>query len=118
MSETNGHAVTLAEAKDKARRKTVKVPIEAFGGDVVLREMGGRERDEWEDLSTLATERKSVRGIMGNLISMCWVDESGERVCKPEDTDDFPASVVSELFEKCIEINRITQRDVEVMAKN
>lgn len=117
LEEMNGHAVTLDQAK-QAKCRTQRVRIEAFDGEVILQEMDGKRRDEYEDLTTKLKERNTIKGVMSNLIAMSWVDDDGKRVAKASDIDELPASAVSQMFQACIDLNGITEKDVEVLAKN
>lgn len=107
-------------------RKFEVLPVPEWGGDVRLRTLTGRERDEFES-STVQTNKKGQQSanlvnIRARLVSLCIVDENDERIF-PSKTDihllgDKSAAALERVFSKCNEMNGLTNEDVEELAEN
>ena len=117
----------MEEMKLSLKRKEFKVVLESEGVETpyLLREMNGKERDS--HLTSIADRMKydakgnvkglkSFDGLHAALLTRTLFTEDG----KPVSVDviqDFPASVVSKLFDKSQEINALDD-DSAKEAKN
>lgn len=96
--------------------ETVHMP--EWGGDVKIKTMSIAEQIEFEELSSKKTKESDV---VFNLIYLSCVDEDGNRLF--EEQDDIAnlkkksAPAITRLFQKCIDINLITQKELDTLAK-
>lgn len=107
-------------------RKYETIPVPEWGGDVRLRTLTGRERDEFE-ASTVETNKKGQQranlvNIRARLVSLCLVDDDGNRMFT-ERRDiillgEKSAAALERVFSKCNEMNGLSDKDVEELAEN
>jgi hypothetical protein len=104
--------------------------VPEWDGSVMIRVLTGRERDEFESF-LLKKQGKGVptgsiadtKGIRSFLVSRVLCDEQGNRLFSSDDADvamleSKNGAVLDRLFKKCLEVNALTERIVEEMAKN
>jgi hypothetical protein len=103
--------------------KTVDVEVPEWGGTVRLRMLTAKERDAFE-ASTVETRgnkmKQNLANIRARLVSLCIVDESGKRVFESGDVarlGEKSAAALQRLFNKCNELNGLTDEDVEDLAE-
>lgn len=107
-------------------RKYELLDVPEWGGEVRLRTLTGRERDEFE-ASTVETNKKGQQrtnlvNIRARLVSLCLVDEEGNRMFT-EKRDvillgEKSAAALERVFAKCNEMNGLSEKDVEELAEN
>lgn len=105
-------------------RQAIEEEVPEWGGSVLLAPMSAIERDAFE-ASMLDNKGKSdknrLRNFRARFIASCIVDESGNRLFSDKDIvalGQKSAAAVSRLFEKCRDINGMTDSDVEEIEKN
>ena len=125
MGSYLGHDAILA--RNALKTEEVKVPEWAdpdSGADVVLvRELRGRERDEWE--ASLAVQRgrqmvPDVSNMRAKLVARCVVDQDGEPVFSQQDVaalGELSAAALDRVFEVASRLSGLAAADVEEMGK-
>lgn len=100
-------------------RKTKVVPVPEWGGEVLIRSLTGKERDEFE--ASLVEQRGSktkqnIANFRARLLSLCIVNEQMERLFAPSDIPALGNKSVAALqrvFNACNELNGLSDEDVE-----
>jgi hypothetical protein len=108
---------------DDRRFEIVKVP--EWGGEVRVRSLTGRERDEFES-TTYNTKGGKVKENFDNfrarLIAKCVVDEDGKLVftnrAEIAMLGNKSAAALQRIFNKCQELNGLTNEDVEELTED
>jgi hypothetical protein len=104
--------------------KTEDVPVPEWGGSVLVRELRGRERDEWE--ASLAVQRgrqmvPDVANMRAKLAARCIVDPDGEPLFSQQDVNalgELSAAALDRVFEVASRLSGLNPGDVEEKAKN
>ena len=104
-------------------RKFEIVHVPEWGGDVRLRSLSGRERDEFES-STMKLKNGKQEQDMDNFrarfVALCIVDEDGKRIFVTKSEIGIlgskSVSALQRLFNKASEMNGMSEDDVEAMA--
>lgn len=108
-------------AANDRRYEIVHVP--EWDGDVRLRTLTGRERDEFES-STVKTRNGKQEPDMDNFrakfVALCVVDEDGKRIFVTKNDIGIlgskSVSALQRLFNKASEMNGMSESDVEELA--
>lgn len=123
MAALTKEAILAAANPKELAREEVDVP--SLGGTVIVREMTGTERDDYE--ATIMTRRGGGRLVVNTenfrarLLVRCIVNESGERLFADGDADALGmlgASKIGRLYEIASRLNVITPQDMEELKKN
>ena len=104
---------------DDLRRETVEVP--EWGGEVLLRELRGRERDAFEEGSMDSKRNVMMTNMRARLVAASAIDEQGERLFSNKEAaqlGDKSATALNRLFEVCCRLSGITSDDVDKLEKN
>lgn len=104
--------------------KTEDVPVPEWGGSVLVRELRGRERDEFE--ASLAVQRgrqmvPDVENMRAKLVALTVVGEDGEPVFTRQDVaalGELSAAALDRVFEVASRLSGLNQDAVEEKAKN
>jgi len=109
------------------KRKVVEVP--EWGGSVLVREMTGAERDEYE--ASMVTEKEggqdvrvnlaALRNLRARVVSWCAINEDGSRMFKPTDVQALgqkSAAALDRLYEAIVILSGIKEEELEVIEKN
>lgn len=97
--------------------EVVPVDLPALGGRVFVRELTAGERDRFETEHA----RSQNSDFRAKLMAACVCDESGKRLFTDADAKklaNLPASHVEGLVRKIIEVNALSDQDVEDLEKN
>lgn len=96
----------------------------ATGADTVMvRELSGRERDEWESSLTVQRGGKmipDVRNMRAKLVARSVIGEDGGPVFAPEDVDmlgELSAAALDRVFEAAARLSGLNPDDLEEMGK-
>lgn len=87
----------------KAREKRPLLPVQAFGEDLFVRRMSGRERDAYEtSLVEVRGNKRSVNltNLRARLAVLCLVDADGKRIFTDADADELGHG-------DCTELNKV-----------
>lgn len=101
-------------------RNMKKIHIKAWGGDVYIKQLSGEEQDKFEQDSFMSKD-KSVVGVRARLVSIAICDADGNKMFKPDDIKALQAkssAVLNQLYDEIIALNRISDEDIEEIAKN
>jgi len=110
--------------------RTEEVPVPEWGGSVLVRELRGRERDEWE--ASLAVQRgKTAAGVpvmvpdvanmRAKLVARTIVGEDGEPLFTQQDVaalGELSAAALDRVAEAAMKLSGLNQADVEDMGKD
>lgn len=104
--------------------KTVRVMVEAWGDEVILRELTAAQRDHLEQLM-VSTKGKAVKADATNyrakMVLVSAVDEAGNLLFRDDDLEFLggcPAEVLTPLVEAIMELNGMSNQDLEAITKN
>jgi hypothetical protein len=100
------------------------VPCPEWGGDVRLKSIKGRQRDEYEQ--SLIIERggnrsMNLRNARAKLIVLCAVDEHGALLFNPDDLNALGrknAKPLDRLFDACRKLAGLSEDDVEKLTED
>ena len=104
---------------DDLKRETVDIP--EWGGEVLLRELRGRERDAFEEGSMDSKRNVTMTNMRARLVALSAIDEEGERLFtakEAKELGDKSATALNRLFEVCCRLSGITSEDVDALEKN
>ena len=104
--------------------RTEEVDVPEWGGTVLVRELSGRERDEWE--ASLAVQRgktmvPDVANIRAKLAARTIVGDDGEPVFTQQDVaalGELSAAALDRVFDVASRLSGLNPEDVEAMTKN
>jgi hypothetical protein len=106
-------------------RKSVEVDVPEWGGSVLVRTLSGRERDEFES-STVRTRggkrEENFANFRARLVSLCMVDERGERLFKTRNEIDMlgnkSVAALQRVFDAAQKLNGMSEEDVEELTES
>tara|TARA_R100001086_G_scaffold45606_1_gene20170 strand:+ start:379 stop:723 length:345 start_codon:yes stop_codon:yes gene_type:complete len=104
---------------DDLRKELVTVP--EWGGEVLLRELRGRERDSFEEGSLDAKRNVTMANMRARLVALSAIDEEGERLFTAKEAQELggkSATALNRLFEVACRLSGITEADVEELEGN
>ena len=104
---------------DDLKRETVDTP--EWGGEVLLRELRGRERDAFEEGSMDKQRNVTMTNMRARLVALSAIDEEGERLFTAKEATELggkSATALNRLFEVCCRLSGITSEDVDALEKN
>ena len=104
---------------DDLKRETVDTP--EWGGEVLLRELRGRERDAFEEGSMDKQRNVTMTNMRARLVALSAIDEEGDRLFtskEAKELGDKSATALNRLFEVCCRLSGITSDDVEKIEGN
>jgi len=116
-------ALTRDEILGADDLKTESVEVPEWGGTVLVRELTGAERDEWE-ASVVKTNGTKVtvdsRNMRAKLASLCIVDENGKRVFSEKDAIKLgakSAAALDRVTDIARRLSRIGEDELEKLGK-
>lgn len=105
-------AIVVKEWKDK----------DGNPGTVYIKQMTGREQGKWEKDNRDKDGGPKLVHMRASMVAACLVNAKGERICKDEDAvlklSNKSGAVLNRIIDKISELNRITEKDLEDIAKN
>jgi hypothetical protein len=107
-----------------ATLRTEEVDVAEWGGVVLVRELRGRERDEWE--ASLAVQRgramvPDVANMRAKLVARCIVTADLEPVFSQQDVaalGELSAAALDRVFEVASRLSGLSEADLEVASGN
>ena len=107
-----------------AALKTEEVDVPEWGGVVLVRELRGRERDEWE--ASLAVQRgkqmvPDVANMRAKLVARSIVGGDGEPVFTQQDVaalGELSAAALDRVFEVASRLSGLDEKDLEAASGN
>lgn len=116
--------LTKDQLTQKRRLKTERVEIPELGGDVIVRELSAKERDEF-DMSTIKRNGKKVEQNLQNLRArLCVravVDDDGKPLLTEADVaalGEQPGSIIDRIYTVAARLSGITKADEDELSKN
>ena len=97
-----------------------KIAVPQWGGDVYIKQLSGAEQDRYEQDSFMSKDRNIIN-LRARLICLAVCDKEGNKLFKPGDMDSVSkksSGVLNILFEEILALNKITEDDLEDIAKN
>lgn len=108
----------LAAARN-AKIERDKLNIPELGGEVYVRGMSGKERDDFEESLRIRKGRKAgqsdLKNFRARLAVKVIVNEQGERTLTDEDASIFgqmPAGVLDRIISRCTELSGMSDEEV------
>jgi len=114
--------------KEKLEIKKIDV---GKGDHVYIRQLTGKERDDWEKDFTIKIKNDSgkvigrdqkLEGLLAKLLVRSVCDKDGNLLLKPEDhsaiSENMSAKRLNKIVEAAQELNGITEKDKEELVKN
>jgi hypothetical protein len=101
--------------------KTERVPVPEWGGEVIVKSLTGRQRDEFEGSMI---EQRGKRAVMNTanmrakLVAWSVVDEAGQRLFSNGDIGDLgehSAAAVNRIYSVAARLSGLSDEDVEEM---
>jgi hypothetical protein len=107
-----------------AALKTEEVAVPEWGGAVLVRELRGRERDEWE--ASLSVQRggqvvRDIANIRAKLAARTIIGEDGEPLFTQQDVNalgELSAAALDRVFDVASRLSGLNPGDVEEKVKN
>ena len=123
QNDTSQSFVSVQDILDSDDRKIEVVNVPEWGGNVILKVMGSKERDAFE-LSCIEkkgrSKEDSMLNIRARLLSACLVDQDGNLLFQRHQIDDLgkkSSAVISRLFDKAQRINLMTDEDIDELSE-
>lgn len=104
-------------------RKTQVVEVPEWGGSVMIRTLSGKERDRFEaslQVTRGSKTKQNYDNFRARLISLCVVNESGERTFSDADIallGEKSVAALQRVFNACNELNGLSDADVEELTQ-
>ena len=104
--------------------RTERVPIPEWGGEVMVRGLTGRQRDQWEAGMQVRRGKRfepDMRDFRARLVILCVVDETGTLVFHEGDIDALSnksGSALDKIYDAAARLSGISEEDVESLTKN
>lgn len=98
-----------------------KVHVKEWGGDVYIKQLSGKEQDKFEQESRGKNGGPNLINMRARMVAAALVDKDGKKLFSDEDIiklSNKSGSVLNRLIDKIGELNRITEEDLEKIAKN
>lgn len=106
-------------SKTKLRTQVVSVP--EWGGEVIVSEMSGSTRDEWEQSLQVRDSNGHLISPRAKLVIATVVDEGGNCLFSDKDTEQIGKLSASSLIAICNvaqRLNKLLAEDLEEAKKN
>jgi len=98
-----------------------KMSIPEWGGDVYIRPLSSRDRDRWESQVATTTGKITYDNLRAKLVARSICDEQGNLLFSDSDVEALgnkSAAAMQRIFNRLLEINTITDEDIDELAKN
>jgi len=108
-------------AADDLKREVVDVP--AWGGELMVRALTGKDRDEFEQslFDAGKTPRERMRNVRARLVAITVVDEQGNLLFSEADVEKLgnkSAAALDLVFSVAQRLSGLSKEDAEALAKN
>jgi len=106
----------IIKAKDI---KTIAINVPEWGGEVYIKVMSGKKRDEWESFVVSkkdASGKIDLMGMRAKLLVCCLCDEQGNELFTDADIEILEnknADVLQRLFDAAARLNGLNSTSVE-----
>lgn len=102
-------------------RKPIELFIPEWNGYVKIKHMSGAERDKWESSNKRKDGSFDYNNFRARLAVLTLLDENNQPMFTPAEINDLGKKsgvALDRIFTVILETNKITEKDVEDMAKN
>lgn len=109
----------ILETKKTLKRETVPMP--EWGGDVLIQELSGNDRDELEMLLITDDGKLNREGIRAATLSLAIVDEKGRRMFSKADIEELgklSGQAIVRLHRKVMKQSGLGENELEAEIKN
>lgn len=116
-----GNILTKDEILQADDLPTEIVPVPEWGGDVMVRTMTGKDRDELETSIVSDPNKRDLTNLRAKIVAFSVVGEDGKRLFTSEDVlalGEKNARALDRIFGVAQRLSGFTQRDVEELTKN
>jgi hypothetical protein len=109
--------------KSAGSLRTEEVPVPEWGGTVLVRELTGRGRDEWEaSLTAMRGDRivPDTANLRAKLVARCAVGEDGEPLFSLQDVNalgELSAAALNRVSDAASRLSGLKEEDLEEMGK-
>lgn len=123
-STTAAKVLSRADILGADDRPTKRIHIPEWGGDVIIRTITARERDQFEQSLFVQKGNDIIRNadnMRSKLCSLVLVDEEGKNLFSFDEAAKLgqkSAAIIARLFDEAQKLNGITKEDREEMIKN
>jgi len=107
----------ILQADDK---RTQEVEVPEWGGRVIVKNLSGNERDQFED-SIVKGDKRDFKGIRAKLVALSVVDENGKRLFTFEEAKQLgekSARALDRVFGAAQKLSGFTAKDMEELTEN
>lgn len=114
-------ALSKQQILDVTDTKTEEVEVPEWGGTVRIQTMTGFARDAFESSITGKNGAVNTTNIRAKLVAACVIDDEGELMFSDKDVAKLgkkSAAALERVFSAAQQMNRISDNDVEELAKN
>lgn len=125
MNGEQGDLIQMSYAQliaAKARRAPEKRYVATLGMDLYFRHLSGMESDtlqiESVDTETGKIAMANLKGYRGKVVALCLVDETGNQVVTAEEACAWDNDVLEEVNGICNELNKLTKKAADEVAKD
>lgn len=104
--------------------QVIDVPVPEWGGEVRMRGLTGRERDDFEAKSVVqkgSDRQVNIRNLRARLVAACAVNEDGSALFEPSDVMHLgqkSAVALERLFDAARKLSGMTPNDVKELTEN
>jgi hypothetical protein len=104
--------------------KTEVVPVPEWGGEVMVRGLTGKARDQWEAGMQVRRGKRyeaDMTNFRARLVVLCVVDEKGQLLFHAGDIDSLAGksgAALDRLYSKAAELSGISEKDVDDLTKD
>ncbi|MCS6297166.1 MAG: hypothetical protein H8K09_13100 [Nitrospira sp.] len=109
---------------DSDDRRTERVAVPEWGGEVLIRGLSGTDRDEFEASLQVKNGKKrdvNLRNVRAKLVVLCLVDETGKPLFSIEDIQRLgnkSAAALGRCFDRAKQLSGLGDEDIDELAKN
>lgn len=107
--------------KQSAKLKRVEVEVEEWGGKIIISEMTGTARDNWDQWIGGKKDGELLENVRARLVVLTAVDKEGNRLFRDADIDEvgkLSAKALQKCFRAAQKINGLSDEDLEDAKKN
>ena len=105
--------LTRDNLKDLFKKKSKEIKVGDFEVNIV--EMTIPQQLEIE---SILKEKKNNSDLIAPVLKFCVVDDEGQPLLDDAMIKSIPAAIAVKIFQECIELNSISEKDLETRAKN
>lgn len=113
--------LTGKDFRKKRAPKTEDVQVPEWDGFITVQEMTAAQRDEFDEFVLKMREQNKVQGLRAVVVSICAIDEDGERIFSDLDVPDLQkqsSKVIGRIADAALKLSGMSNEDVEEQVKN